>query len=315
MLNKSTLLFSIFFLILVSQLSPAQPASEKILDNIKIFPDVVYAHKYGMALTMDIYRPENSNGAAVLFINSGGFHSPWMPSQFRTENRAEQNPYNAGNTFIRKDKIIKHKFLRQFSFENLLLSGFTVYDIKHGSSPKFKLDEIVNDCSIALDYVKYTSDYYNIDTNRIGIWGPSAGGYLAGYLGFRVLSGNNSPAAALCLYYPTGFDFTKFPELNKKVPAMQIGDSTLAALSLNNFISPASPPTLIIYGSDESDFITGPSEEINNRLIKSGVECRLIVLENTTHILADKDGKYNAENVVKATSEMVKWFKEHLTSE
>lgn len=315
MLNKSNLQVLIFILVLFSQFSAAQTSSGEAIENITIFPDVVYAHKSGMALTMDIYQPEDPNGAAVLFINSGGFHSPWMPSQYRAENKAEQDPYKAGYSFIGKDKINKHKFLRQFSFEDLLQNGFTVYDIRHGSSPKFTLDEIVSDCEIALDYVKFTARHYDIDTNRIGVWGPSAGGYLAAYISFKNSAAVKTGVAALCLYYPTGYDFLKFPELKKKVPAMQIADSVLAALSLKNLISPDSPPTMIIYGRDESEFITGPSENIHNHLIKSGVNSRSIVLENTTHILAGKDGKYNAENIVKATSEMVGWFRKHLVKE
>lgn len=37
--------------------------------------DVIYARKDGMALTYDIIRPENPNGAAVIFMMSGGWYS------------------------------------------------------------------------------------------------------------------------------------------------------------------------------------------------------------------------------------------------
>ena len=43
-----------------------------------IVPDVVYGHKYGMALTFDVFMPANANGAAVLNMVSGGWRSPQM---------------------------------------------------------------------------------------------------------------------------------------------------------------------------------------------------------------------------------------------
>jgi hypothetical protein len=43
-------------------------------DNTRV-RDVVYGHKFGMALTLDVLRPARSNGAGVIFMVSGGFKS------------------------------------------------------------------------------------------------------------------------------------------------------------------------------------------------------------------------------------------------
>ena len=51
-------------------------------NDITIYPDVVYHHKDGMALTMDIYVPSNHNSKGVIFINSGGFQSPFFSNQY-----------------------------------------------------------------------------------------------------------------------------------------------------------------------------------------------------------------------------------------
>ena len=37
--------------------------------------EIIYGRKYGMALTMDLLRPANPNGAAVLWVISSGFFS------------------------------------------------------------------------------------------------------------------------------------------------------------------------------------------------------------------------------------------------
>ena len=43
--------------------------------QIAVTPDIAYATHNGVAVSFDVYQPENANGAAVLFINSGGFVS------------------------------------------------------------------------------------------------------------------------------------------------------------------------------------------------------------------------------------------------
>ena len=37
--------------------------------EVEVTPDVVYGHKYGMALTFDVLKPVDANGAAVLVIS------------------------------------------------------------------------------------------------------------------------------------------------------------------------------------------------------------------------------------------------------
>ena len=44
----------------------------------QITPDVVYGHKDGMALTFDVLKPAQQNGAAVIFIPTGGWYSPYF---------------------------------------------------------------------------------------------------------------------------------------------------------------------------------------------------------------------------------------------
>ena len=58
--------------------SSALPAAEPV----KIIPDVVYGHKFGMALTFDVFQPQaDANGAGVLLMVSGGWYSTWQPPE------------------------------------------------------------------------------------------------------------------------------------------------------------------------------------------------------------------------------------------
>ena len=40
--------------------------------ELSIKSDVVYGHKDGMALVYSVLQPENANGAAIVFMVSGG---------------------------------------------------------------------------------------------------------------------------------------------------------------------------------------------------------------------------------------------------
>src|SRR5262245_55771710 len=77
--------------------------------------DVIYGRKYGTALTLDVFTPkENANGAAVVFVVSGGF-------------------------------VSAHEMINIKSFERILQRGYTIFPVVHGSQPEYTVPEIIED--------------------------------------------------------------------------------------------------------------------------------------------------------------------------
>src|SRR5687767_8014668 len=114
--------------------------------------DVVYGRKHGVALTMDVFTPEkNANGAAAVFVVSGGWVSAHEFIDF------------AGPGFLHE----------------LLGRGYTVFAVVHGSQPKYTIPEILQDMHRAVRFVRHNAKEYGIDPDRIGIYGGSAGGHLS----------------------------------------------------------------------------------------------------------------------------------------
>src|SRR5213595_3509285 len=72
--------------------------------------DVVYGHKDGLALTFDVHRPAQPNGAGVISIVSGG----WQSS-------------------VEMSRLIADGYLSPLLNEK----GFTVFAVRHGSSPRY----------------------------------------------------------------------------------------------------------------------------------------------------------------------------------
>lgn len=302
---------------------------------VGIRPDEVYGHKFGLALTFDVYTPGNNNGAAVLFISSGGYASGLL-------RQCEKGPDSRWR-FLPADAAGKwdlpQLLMEQYSFQKLLAAGFTVFDIRHGSTPRFTIDEMFEDCSRAVRHIKFHAKEYGIDAARIGIWGGSAGGHLALLLGTRVVKGRTaykevtgafelnklsepeletgSGVRAVAAYYPAGYDLVAdriaYPEVFNSLPALNVSDAVLDELSIKKYLGPANPPVLIIYGDQDMPFIVGACKNIIAGLKKSTAGVETTVLPGVGHEFKGQDGSYkDARPGQAAMDKLVEWFKAKL---
>jgi acetyl esterase/lipase len=316
----------------------AVPASgENAFDakDVRVRPDEVYGHRFGLALTFDVYTPGNSNGAAVLFISSGGYASGLL----RQCEKGQDSLWR----FLPADAVGKWDLppllLEQYSFQKLLAAGFTVFDIRHGSTPRFTIDEMFEDCSRAVRHIKFHAKEYGIDAARIGIWGGSAGGHLALLLGTRVVKGRTaykevtgafelnklsepeletgSGVRAVAAYYPAGYDLVSdraaYPEVFNSLPALNVPDAVLDELSIKKYLGPANPPVLIIYGDQDMPFIVGACKNIAAGLKKSAAGVETMVLPGVGHEFKGPDGSYKDARPGQASMDkLVEWFKAKL---
>jgi len=261
-----------FVLILLPLFTNAQ-------EDYRAYPDVVYGHKAGMALTYDVFQPvDSANGAGIIHIVSGGWNSRYNPP----------------------DSVV-------VNYKPFLDAGFTVFALRHGSSPQFKLPETVNDVILGVWNIHNNAEKFNVDSARLGIFGSSSGGQLALMAG---LSGDKHPVSAIVAFFPLT-DLRSIPDFIKAMmPALDF-DSTLAAgVSPVVFASPDDPPTLLIHG--DKDFVVQlwQSEKMYEALQENQVISKLIVYEGMMHGNSyGAKGKYYEE----ATREMVGWFQHYLT--
>ncbi len=145
------------------------------------FNGIVYSQRHGHNLTFDLVRPKNPNGLGIALMVSGGWKSspdgfaPWMVAP-------------------------------------LLRRGYTVFAVSHLSQPQATVMEIVEDVNRAIRFIRYHSDKYGIDPNRIGVSGGSAGGHLSLMLATRGGPGSadandpidrqSSAVQAAAIFYP-----------------------------------------------------------------------------------------------------------------
>src|SRR5690606_11692179 len=101
-------------------------------------------------------------GAAVMFIVSGAWRSGWIPPESIMSSEA---PFD----------------LQQIG--ELVNAGYTLFIVRHGSAPLFKVPDAVSDVRRAARLVHRNAEDFGIDAERIGVFGASAGGHLSLMLG------------------------------------------------------------------------------------------------------------------------------------
>lgn len=210
--------------------------------------DVIYGFKEGVALTMDVFKPAKPNGIGVLWMVSGG----WV---------SNRDNINAG---------LAMPFTSR---------GETVFEIVHGTQPRFPVGDIVKDIRRAVRFVRFHAADYSVDPNKLGISGGSSGGHLS--LITASMGDDGDPnakdpvdrvssrlQAVACFFPPT--DFLNYGKSGVRafdvamlspfrpafgIPAAASDDDKVklaTALSPIYHLTDKMPPTLIIHGDADT---------------------------------------------------------------
>ncbi|MFN0053232.1 MAG: prolyl oligopeptidase family serine peptidase [Planctomycetales bacterium] len=274
--------------------------------------DVVYGRKYGTALTLDVFTPRaKPNGAGLIFVVSGGWFSA-------------------------------HEAINQGFIAEFVKRGYTVFAVVHGSQPKFTIPEILGDMHRAVRFIRSRADHYQIDPERLGIYGGSAGGHLSlmqGTAGDKGIADAKDPVdrhssrvqAVACFFPPTDFlNYGKagenalgrgvlagfqapfdFKELDKSINAfVSVTDEAKRAeigkqISPVYQVSPDDPPTLIIHGDADKLVPIQQAELIIAKLKEVGVTAELVVKPGAAHGWAGMD---------KDLETLADWFDKYLAN-
>lgn len=261
--------------------------------KVEITPDVVYGHKDGLALTFDVFRPTvDSNGAGVLFMVSGGWYSTWIPPE-----------------------------QMQYAALPLTSKGFTVFAVRHGSSPRYSIAEAVSDVRRSVRFIRLNAEKFHIDPQRIGVYGMSAGGHLSLMLGTTSDEGqadakdpvdkvSDRVQAVVAYVAPTDLtimakDATdRLPAYNN-FPALQIDMAAAKPLSPLFAVTADDAPTLLLVGVKDDLVPVSHSRLIRDAFAAQKIDHQLIEYPNAGHGFAGDDQK-------SSTEEMVKWFEKQL---
>jgi len=265
MKSLSTILFSL-------ALGSLTPVSAQEAEHIQ---DVIYTKHDGVALTMDIYKPAQPNGAGVIKIISGGWKS-------------------------------NHKGINDGGWPK---GGYTTFVVVHGSQPRFQVEEIVADLNRAVRFIRANAAKYGVDPNKLGVTGGSAGGHLSLMLATRGAPGDEKAAdpvdressavqAVACFYPPT--DYLNWFEDGDNA----VGIGKLAAyagafgpkaatpegrealgreLSSIYWVHKEQPPVYIVHGNADPQVSHTQSQRFLKKCNEVGAVCSVLIREGAGH--------------------------------
>ena len=238
--------------------------------------NVTYAEVHGVGLVLDTFSPtEEKNGRAIIDVASGAWHSD-------------------------RGKIRDHH--RAGVFRIMCEKGFTVFAVRPGSITKFSAGEMVDHVKTAIRWVKDRGDEYDIDPDRLGLMGASAGGHLATLA--AVTADDSTRVGAVAAFFPpTDFldyggrrlDRSGEDEMGTLVRrlAFPAGESdgktqeeiaaALGAISPARLVTSHAPPFLLIHGDADPAVPLQQSQVMVAALKEKGVPAELIVKPGGAH--------------------------------
>jgi acetyl esterase/lipase len=249
--------------------------------------DVVYGHKDGLALTLDVHRSARPDGAGLISIVSGG----WQSS-------------------VELARIFSQAYLP------FIENGFTVFAVRHGSWPRYPMSSIVADMRRSVRFIRQHAKEYGVDPNRLGVFGSSAGGRSRCCSGRQATpairrpttrcSGNPIRVAAVAANFPP----TDLARWATQQPVFKFTEAEAAQFSPIRFVSPRSAPSLIVPGDADTVVPIDQGETMHAALTKAGVPVSFIRIKGAGHGF---EGAAPAD-LDRATAAMMQWFEQHLGS-
>ncbi|MFC1920933.1 alpha/beta hydrolase fold domain-containing protein [Chloroflexota bacterium] len=246
---------------------PAIPDSD-----VRIIRDVEYGRVDDISLLLDIYVPEIPVAQpmpVIVFIHGGGWQN--------------------GDKYPGK-------------VETLAKRGFLGISINYRLSGVAPFPAAVEDCKCAIRWVKAHAEEYDIDPDKIGVWGSSAGGHLVMMLGCADetagLEGNSGWAAyssrvqAVCSWFgPSDFTImgrygtrTEFSAEAKflggtmeEIPDIYVKASPITHVSVDD------PPLLMIHGDKDFVVTLRQSEVMLEAYRQAGLDATLITVKGAGH--------------------------------
>jgi acetyl esterase/lipase len=250
---------------------PAPVAASGELTFSQVLRDVTYCANGGVDQKMDVYFPWKPAGPSpvILFVHGGG----WV---------AGTKTGTPGMSY----------------FLDLARRGYTTFSIDYRLAPTDTFPANIIDVKCAVRHIRASAAAYNIDPQRIGAWGASAGGHLVALLGTSDQSAGwdvgqyldqSSRVSVVVDMYGIHDLTTEYVVGNiRGLDRMAFGaksplDPILAQASPVSHITPDDPPFLLLHGDMDPTIPVTQSQIFHDRLVTGGVSSIFVPVHNAGH--------------------------------
>jgi acetyl esterase/lipase len=190
----------------------------------------------------------------------------------------------------------------------LLDDGFAVASVTYRFSQHAKFPAQIEDCKAAIRWLRAHAKELNIDPERIGAWGSSAGGHLVAMLGVtgdkkewergENLDQSSAVQAVVDWFGPTNLltmgaqalpdsridhDAANSPESKLVGGPVQENKDAASAASPVTYVSAGDAPILLVHGDRDNVVPPKQSDELHAALKKAGIETSLTIIPGAAH--------------------------------
>jgi len=284
----------------------------------RVEKNVIYGMYSGLALLMDVHRPEKPNGYGVIFVAGSGWQMPLG--------------YGYDVPALKERQI-------QVWGPPLLRAGYSVFTVNHRAAPRFHYPAALEDVQRAVRAVRHHAETYGVGGARMGGIGGSSGAHLVGLVAMLGAGGvaddpdpvNQEPAtlqAVILRAGPTDLRTRRGEGEVNIVSFMDLPPSHLRALkpgleSLKAYtaaspiahVSHAAPPVLLIHGDADEVVPFEQSVAMEAALRAVDVPTKLVRIPGGGH--GQDFGEAGKSNPAWPDyfAEMVRWLDQNLKTQ
>ena len=238
---------------------------------VRIVPNQVFAEREDKILKADLFLPPGDGPfPCVLMIHGGA----WAGG-------------SRSHMAMHASYLAKH--------------GYAVACITYRFAPTHIFPAQLDDCQAALDWLNEHAAEYHIDTDRIAVWGYSAGGHLACLLAASLSEDSgDQPQIKAVVAGGAPCDFTNEPLKSQRLKFFLGGSresvpETYAEASPLTHVTAKCPPVFFFHGTDDRVVPMKNAERMYDRLTELGVPATFFKSEGRGHIGAFNDPKADQE--------------------
>jgi acetyl esterase/lipase len=257
----------------------AQLGRSNLPEGTKVHRNVEYVKGGHQRQRLDLYVPAKADGPlpVIVWVHGGA----WMAGS--------KDGRNPALPFVRK--------------------GYTVASINYRLSQHAVFPAQIEDCKAAIRWLRANAKTYNLNPERIGVWGASSGGHLVALLGttggVKKLEGKGGNAeqssrvqAVVDFFGPTDFlqmdahavagarlkhDSPGSPESRLIGGAIQKNVEKVKAANPIQYVTKDAPPFLIAHGERDPLVPCHQSELLHKALKQAGVEVTFSKIPGAGH--------------------------------
>jgi acetyl esterase/lipase len=242
----------------------------QVPDSVELLRDVEYGKGGDRPLKMHILRPKTTPKEAMpvlVWIHGGGWQAGSKDSGI-----GRLSPYAQ--------------------------RGYFCASIEYRFSSEAVFPAQIEDSKCAIRFLRAKAKEYNLDPERVGVWGMSAGGHLVALLGtagqVKELEGKggwpefSSRVQAVCDFCGPA-DFLAWADKSHPAVLKLLGgpvkdnkDKAVKASPVSH-ISKNVPPFLIVHGDQDNTVPLSQSESLHEALKKAGADVTLHVVKGGGH--------------------------------